>query len=210
MENSSEHKPDFQADVHFALGAVIQGITVAALGSEFADVLRSLPFPGAGWAFVTGAQSLLMCILFWYSFISNYYFAFRVIILTAKTHFAIAAHYLVLGLLQLIAIQFLTKPRLWMTFHALLVVATLAGSWLSSHVPVIDDDRARRAFEYEPNSIAFLTTSFVSVGFLIAWYAVPGIDAVPFRAAALSVSGLWLVWLTVDNIRLFQHHQDAV
>lgn len=210
MENLRAQKRDYQADVHFALGAVIQGITVAALGSELAGILRSAPFPGAGWAFVTAAQSLLMCILFWYSFVSNYFFAFRVIILTAKTHLAIAAHYLILGLLQLMAIQFLAEPRLWMTFYALLVVATLAGSWMASHVSVIDDDEVREVFEHESDSAAFLITSFVSVGFLIAWYAVPGIDTVLFRAAALFVSGLWLIWLTVDNVRLFHHYLKAV
>jgi hypothetical protein len=48
-----EFKRNYQAEVHFALGAVIQGITVAALGNELAAALRALPFPGAVWVFIT-------------------------------------------------------------------------------------------------------------------------------------------------------------
>ena len=59
MKDLPEFKRDYQAEVHFALGAVIQGITVAALGSELAAVLREMPFPGTIWVFVTGLQSLL-------------------------------------------------------------------------------------------------------------------------------------------------------
>ena len=209
MKDLPEQKRDYQAEVHFALGAVIQGITVAALGNEAVAALRSLPSPDAVWALVTGAQSLLLCILFWYTFIEHYFFAFRVINLTARTHFAFAAHYLVLGLLQLMAIQFLDQPRLWMTFYVLLIAATVAGSWLSSSVTNIDDDDVRQALHYDPGSRAILVIFFLSVGCLMAWYGVPGGDTDLVRAAALSVSGLQLILFTVYYIRLFQRRLDV-
>lgn len=115
MEDLPEVKRNYQAEVHFALGAVIQGVTVAALGNELAAALKNLPFPGAIWVFVTGVQSLLLCIAFWYTFMNNYFFGFRVINLTARTHFLYATLYLILGLQQHIAIQFLAAPRIWMT-----------------------------------------------------------------------------------------------
>ncbi len=71
MSDVPETKGEYQAQVHFALGAVIQGITVAALGNEIAAALRALPFPGAIWIFITGLQSLLLCIAFWYNFIGQ-------------------------------------------------------------------------------------------------------------------------------------------
>ena len=40
MQDLPELKRNYQAEVHFALGAVIQGITVAALGSALASALR--------------------------------------------------------------------------------------------------------------------------------------------------------------------------
>ena len=209
MKDLSEQKRAYQAEVHFALGTVIQGVTVAALGNEVVVALRSLPSPNGAWALVTGAQSLLMCIIFWYSFVDNYFFAFRVINLTAKTHFAFAVGYLVLGLLQLMAIQSLDQPRLWMTFYVLLIATTLAGSWLSSHVTIVDDVEVRQALEYDPGSTAFLVTFLVSVGCLTVWYALPGFDTGLVRVAALSISGLLLIMFTVYYIRVFERHLDV-
>jgi hypothetical protein len=205
-----EVKRNYQAEVHFALGAVIQGITVAALGNELATALRNLPFPGAPWVFVTGLQSLLLCIVFWYTFMDNYFFGFRVINLTAKTHLLFAALYLVLGLQQLIAIQFLDMPRMWMTFYVLLIATTLLGSWVTSHVTAIDDEQAREALEYDPGSRAFLGAFILAVGCLVAWYAFPGIDASIFTAIALTISGAGIVLFTIYYFRVFQQRLAAV
>lgn len=41
MANLPEVKRDYQAEIHFSLGAVIQGITVAALGGEIAAALKA-------------------------------------------------------------------------------------------------------------------------------------------------------------------------
>jgi hypothetical protein len=209
MNDLSERKRNYQAEVHFALGAVIQGVTVAALGNEVAAALRELPFPGAGWVFVAAAQSLFLCIIFWYRFMDNYYFGFRVINLTAMAHFLFACLYLVLGILQLMAIGFLDLPRVWMSCYVLLVAATLAGSWLSSSVTVIKESEVRKAFAYDPGSRAFLVTFVLSAALLLAWFLIPGIDTGLFRALAFTVSGLGLAVFTVYSIRVFQRHLDV-
>lgn len=209
MKDLSEVKRNYQAEVHFALGAVIQGITVAALGGELASAIRQLPFPGAVWLFVTGLQSLLLCIAFWYTFMNNYFFGFRVINLTAKTHFMFASLYLVLGLQQLIAIQFLDVPRLWMTFYVLLIATTLANSWTSTHVTVIANKEVQQALAYDPGSKAFLATFALSLICLLLWYAIPAIDTTLFRAVALTISGVGLVLFIVYYIQVFQRHLDA-
>jgi cytochrome bd-type quinol oxidase subunit 2 len=208
MKDLSDTKRDYQAEVHFALGAVIQGVTVAALGNELAAALKNLPFPGAIWIFATGLQSLLLCIAFWYTFMNNYFFGFRAINLTAKTHLLFAALYLVLGLQQLIAIQLLDTPRLWMSFYVLLIATVLANSWASAHVPVVQRKGARQALEYDPGSKLFLSTFLLSVICLILWYVVPGIDTDLFRAVALSTSGVGLVLFTIYYVQVFQKHLD--
>lgn len=209
MQDLPEFKRNYQAEVHFALGAVIQGITVAALGNELAAALREAGSPGAAWVFVTGLQSLLLCIAFWYTFMNNYFFGFRVINLTAKTHFLFAALYLILGLQQLIAIQFLDTPRMWLTFYVLLIATTLAGSWTTSHVTIINKKGVREALNYDPGSKPFLLAFLLAVGCLLAWYFIPGIDTDLFRAFALAVSGIGLVLFTVYYIQVFQKHLDV-
>jgi hypothetical protein len=152
MKDLPEIKRTYQAEVHFALGAVIQGITVAAMGSQLAAALRDLPIPGAIWVFVTGLQSMLLVIAFWYTFMNNYFFGFRVINLTAWDHLAHAVLYLLLGLLQLTAIHFLESPRLWLTFYLLLIAATLVGGWITQHVTVVRRKQIEEALNYDPGA----------------------------------------------------------
>lgn len=208
MNDLPEVKRNYQAEVHFALGAVIQGVTVAALGNELAGALKELPFPGALWVFATGVQSLLLCIAFWYTFMNNYFFGFRVINLTAKTHFLFATLYLILGLQQHIAIQFLGAPRLWMTLYVLLIATMLAGSWVSSHVTVVDQPGTRQAFDYDPGSKAFLSAFLLALGTMLVWYVAPSVDGIIFRLIALSISGAGLILFVIYSIRRFQQHLD--
>jgi hypothetical protein len=209
MKDLPEVKRNYQAEVHFALGAVIQGVTVAALGNELASALKNLPFPGAIWVFATGVQSLLLCIAFWYTFMNNYFFGFRVINLSAKSHFLFATLYLILGLQQHIAIQFLGAPRVWMTLYVLLIATVLASSWVSSQVTVIDNGEARQAFDYDPGSKAFLIAFFLALVSLIVWYVAPGVDGVLFRSIALLISGVGLVLFIVYSVRRFQRHLEV-
>ncbi|MFO7584518.1 MAG: hypothetical protein R6W69_07295 [Anaerolineales bacterium] len=209
MQDLPELKRNYQAEVHFALGAVIQGITVAALGSALASALRSLPFPDLLWVFATGLQSLLLCVIFWYTFMNNYFFGFRVINLTAKTHLFFAAFYLVLGLQQLIAIEFLDMPRAWMTFYVLLIVTMFVGSWVTSHVAVIRKKDVRQALEYDPGSRAFNVCFILSAVLLLVWYLIPAVGTGWFQAAALIVSGVGLVLFTIYYVQVFQKHLNA-
>jgi hypothetical protein len=209
MNDLPEFKRNYQAEVHFTLGAVIQGITVAALGSELATALREIPFPSSIWVFITGLQSLIMCIAFWYTFMNNYFFGFRVINLTAKSHLVFAALYLILGLQQLIAIQFLDIPRIWFTFYVLLIATMFAGSWATAHVSVIKKEGARQAIEYDPGSRAFYVTFILSVVLLLAWYLIPGLGADWFQAVALTTSGLSLILFTIYYVQVFQKHLDT-
>lgn len=209
MRDLPEFKRDYQAEVHFALGAVIQGITVAALGDELASALREMPFPSARWVFITGLQSLLLCIAFWYTFMNNYFFGFRVINLNAKTHLIFAALYLILGLQQLIAIQFLDMPRVWFTFYVMLITTMFAGSWATAHVSIIKKKGARQAMEYNPGSRVFNGSFILSLVLLLAWYLIPGIGTNLFQAIALTTSGLGLILFTVYYVQVFQKHLDT-
>ena len=209
MQDLPEVKRDYQAEVHFGLGAVIQGITVAALGGELASALRSLSFPDILWVFATGLQSLLLCIVFWYTFMNNYFYGFRVINLTAKTHLFFASFYLVLGLQQLIAIQFLDMPRAWMTLYVLLLVTMFIGSWATSHVTVIKKKGVKQAMEYDPGSLAFNVCFILSAVFLLVWYLIPGVGTELFKVAALIVSGTGIIMFTIYYAKVFQKHLNA-
>lgn len=209
MGDLPEHKRNYQAEVHFALGAVIQGITMAALGYELAVALRTLVFVDAVWVFATGLQSLMLCIIFWYSFMNNYFFGFRVVNLNAKLHFFFAAFYLVLGLQQYIAIQFLDSPRLWMTSYVLLIATTLAASWVTSHLPIIEQQKAREVLEYDPYARLLIVCFMLATSILVVWYAFPGIDSALFRIVALSISALGLIVFTLYHILVFQKHLDV-
>jgi hypothetical protein len=204
-----EPKRALQAEVHFTLGAVIQGVTVAALGNEIAAALRTLPFAGAGWVFLAGFQSLALCIIFWYTFMDNYYFGFRAINLRAAAHFVLATFYLVLGVLQFMAISFLDVPRMWMTFYVLLIAVTLLGSWFTSRLRVVNEEDIRQAMAYDPGSRVFPFTFALAVIWLIIWYAVPQPTAPLFNGVGLAISGLGLVVFTVYSIRAFERHLDV-
>lgn len=106
-----------------------------------------MTLPQRGLGFITGLQSLLLCIAFWYTFMNNYFLGFRVINLTARTHLLFASLYLILGLQQLIAIQLLDSPRLWLTIYVLLIATVLANPWLSAHVTIIKRKGVRQAAE---------------------------------------------------------------
>jgi hypothetical protein len=209
MTDLSQRKRNYQAEVHFTLGAVIQGITVAALGNEIADSLRMSSVSELGWVFVTAFQSLLLCIIFWYTFIDNYFFGFRAINLTARSHFLFAVLYLILGLLQLLAIRFIDEPRTWMTFFVLLFVTTLSGTKLASWFTTISDPEVRQALDYDPGSKTFVA-SFVAVVICLGlWYFVPGLDTPTFKVFALTLSGICLLLFTLYYMRLVDRHLDA-
>jgi hypothetical protein len=206
MNDLPERERNYQAHVHFALGGIIQGLMLAALAGELANALREFTAPASIWILVAAIQSLLLCILFWYRFMDNFIFGFRVINLTARTHFLFAAHHLVLGLLQFLAIRFLYDSRLWLTFYALLIFITQGFSYVSSHLKIIDLEGANEALSYEPDTKILLVIVSLTLISLVVWYLFPGLETGLFRAVALTFSGLSIVAFIVYSIKVFDHH----
>ena len=203
-----ERERNYQAHVHFALGGIIQGLMLAALAGELATALRDFSYPSTIWILVTALQSLLLCILFWYRFMDNFIFGFRVINLNAKTHFLFATHHLVLGLLQFLAIRFLADSRLWLTFYALLILTTQGFSLFSSHMKIIDLEGAEAALTYEPDTRFLLVTVGLTLIALLGWYLFPGLGSNLYRAVALTLSGLSIIAFITYSIKVFEHHLD--
>jgi hypothetical protein len=87
MENypreMQEVRRGYQAEVYLALATVVQAITLTAVGSDIVLALKELQFPDLLWVFSTGFLSLLLCISFWYIFVRDYFFGFRVLPLSA-------------------------------------------------------------------------------------------------------------------------------
>jgi hypothetical protein len=211
--SSQNEKPDlperernYQAHVHFALGGIIQGLMLAALAGEFSNALRAFTYPATLWTLVTALQSLLLCILFWYRFMDNFIFGFRVINLNAKTHFLFAAHHLILGLLQFLAIRFMYDTRLWLTFYALLILTTLGFSYLSSHLKIIELEGAKDALAYEPDTNFLLIAVSLTMITLVGWYLFPGLESDLFRAVALLFSGASIIAFILYSIKVFDQH----
>jgi hypothetical protein len=206
MPDLPERERNYQAHVHFALGGIIQGLILAALAGELASTLRDFSYPATIWILVTALQSLLLCILFWYRFMDNFIFGFRVINLSAKTHFLFATHHLVLGLLQFLAIRFLFNSRMWVTFYALLILATQGLSYLSSHLKIIDVEGAEVALTYEPDTRFLLISVSLTLISLVGWYLFPGLNSDLFRAFVLTLSGLSIIAFIIYSIKVFDHH----
>lgn len=208
MPDLPERERNYQAHVHFALGGIIQGLMLAALAGELATALRDFTYPGTIWILVTALQSLLLCILFWYRFMDNFMFGFRVINLSAKAHFLFAAHHLVLGLLQFLAIRFLYDSRLWLTLYALLILTTQGFSFYSNHLKIIKAEGAEATLTYEPDTRFLMITVSLTLIALVIWYLIPGLGTNLYRAAALTISGLSIIAFIVYSIKVFEHHLD--
>jgi hypothetical protein len=204
------HKRGYQAEVHFGLGAVIQGVTVAALGAEVASAIQEFVFPETLWILGTGLLSFILCLTFWVSFINNYFFGFRVVVLNARMHVLFSAQYLLLGLLQLMAIHFLANPRLWLTFFVLLFLVAILGSlFLYRNMVVIGDENVRKAIEYDPGANIFNGLFVLSLLLLIFLYIFPAINTPIFNAAALFAALLTLVVFNLNFLKVFQKHLDV-
>jgi hypothetical protein len=207
MKVLSDETRGYQAEVYFSLAAVVQGVTLAALGSELVSALRSWHFPDSIWILVTGSQSLLLCVTFWYSFVVAYFSGFRLSEFNATNHFVLAASYFVIGLLQLIAIQFLAEPRIWLTMILLLLGVTLFCFWYTSQrVRVVQPEASDRGHSEAGRLLVVLLLISLVCG--IVWYSVPEIESALFKGTTLAVMGAGLLLLNVKLIRLFQEHLE--
>jgi hypothetical protein len=207
MKSLSEQTRGYQAEVYFSLAAVVQGVTLAALGNELVAALRSWHFPDSIWILITGSQSLLLCVTFWYSFVVAYFSGFRLSEFSATNHFVLAASYFVIGLLQLVAIQFLAEPRIWLTMILLLLGVTLFCFWYTSQrVRVVQPAASDRRHSEAGRLLVVLLLISLVCG--IVWYFVPEIESALFKGTTLAVMGAGLLLLNVSLIRLFQEHLE--
>lgn len=206
MNDLPERERNYQAHVHFALGGVIQGLMLAALAGEVATVVRTFTYPDSIWIAFTALQSLMLCILFWYRFMDNFIFGFRVINLTAGSHYLFSVHHLLLGLLQFIAIRFLGDARTWLTLFVLLVITTQVFSYFSSNLQIIQQEGAIEALSYEPDTRYLVIFTVLAVLLLVLWYLLPGLESGLFKGITLTVSFVSILAFTDYSIKIFQRH----
>jgi hypothetical protein len=204
-----EERRGYQAEVYLALATVVQAITLTAVGSDIVLALKELQFPDLLWVFATGFLSLLLCISFWYIFVRDYFFGFRVLPLTAINHFFLATVIFSIGFLQFIAFQFLQDPRLWLTLVLLSIGIVFLNSWYISHsILKTASEDIRAAVTYDPGSRLFSILFLAAVVCLVLWYVVPPIDTDLFRGITLSIVGAALIQLNVSSVLIFQKHLE--
>lgn len=210
MQDLPEIKRNYQADVYLALATVIQGLTLTALGDEVVAALKNPQAPVTIWFVITGLLSLQLSISFWYLFVRDYFFGFRVINLTAQNHAVVASFIFVLGLLQFIAFQFLADPRLWLTFVLMGIGLVLLNAWYTiGSVEVIHVEGAQEALQLDRGSTVFIILVLLAIGCLVLWYLVPAIDTAFFRAITLGITAAALIQLDASAISAFQKHIEA-
>jgi hypothetical protein len=205
-----EVRRGYQAEVYLALATVVQAITLTAVGSDIVLALKELQFPDLLWVFSTGFLSLLLCISFWYIFVRDYFFGFRVLPLSALNHFFLAAVIFSVGFLQFIAFQFLQDPRLWLTLVLLSMGIVFLNSWYISHsILKTASEDIREAVTYDPGSRVFTILLLAAVVCLVLWYLVPAIDTELFRGLTLLILGAALIQLNVSSVLNFQKHLES-
>jgi hypothetical protein len=204
-----EERRGYQAEVYLALATVVQAITLTAVGSDIVLALKELQFPDLLWVFITGFLSLLLCISFWYIFVRDYFFGFRVVPLSASNHFFLAAVIFSIGFLQYIAFQFLQDPRVWLTLVLLSIGIVFLNSWyISRSILKTASEDIRVALNYDPGWRAFTILYMAAVVCLALWYLVPAFDTDLFRGITLSIVGAALIRLNYSSVLIFQKHLE--
>jgi hypothetical protein len=204
-----EERRGYQAEVYLALATVVQAITLTAVGSDIVLAIQELPFPDLLWVFLTGFLSLLLCISFWYIFVRDYFFGFRVVPLSASNHFFLATVIFSIGFLQYIAFQFLQDPRVWLTLVLLSIGIVFLNSWYISHsILKTASEDIRVALDYDPGWRAFTILYMAAVVCLALWYLVPAFDTDLFRGITLSIVGAALIRLNYSSVLIFQKHLE--
>jgi hypothetical protein len=210
MNNPSDTRRGYQAEIYFALATIIQGIILTAVGTEVAAALRDFILPELWWPLATGLLSLVICFTFWYIFVRDFYFGFRVIEMNAGNHFFLAAAIFTAGFFQFIAFQFLAEPRLWLALVLASMAVVFLNSWyITHHVKVMERIDIRQAFNYSPNQLPFLILTSLAVVCLWLWYLVPTFDTPVFGAFTLSVFGAALVTLNLHSVKVFQRYLEV-
>lgn len=210
MNDQQLVKSSYQAEVYLALATIIQAITVTALGNELVVTIKNPQFPDFYWALVTGLLSLLICITVWYLFIRDYFYGYRLVVMTAQNHLVFASAIFLLGFFQFIAFQFLTQPRLWLTLVTVGVLIVFLNSiYMSRAVTFVPKESAKQVVEVEMGSNLFLIMMSIATIGLILWYLVPSIDTLVFRMVTLGAVGIGFLALDKGAIQSFQKHLDT-
>jgi hypothetical protein len=204
MNHSPKTNRSYQAEVYLALATIVQAITLTALGSEIVISIKNLAFPDLFWVFATGLLSLFISISFWYIFMRDYFFGFRVVILTPQNHLFLASAIFLMGFFQFIAFHFLSDPRLWLTLVLLTIVVVFVNSWyMGGYVKLLEREDIQQALHYDPGSKLFFVLFTLAFAGLVAWYIFPAVDTLFFRGAILLVIGAALVQFNLSAQKVF-------
>jgi hypothetical protein len=210
MDTLPKTNRSYQAEVYLALATIVQAITLTALGSEIVTAIKTLGFPALIWVFATGLLSLFISISFWYVFMRDYFFGFRVITLSPQNHLFLASAIFMMGFLQFIAFHFLADPRLWATLVLLTILVVFVNSWyMSRHVKILEREDIQQAVHYDPGDRMFLILYLLACAGLLLWYLVPAVDTQIFRAAMLLIIGSALVLFNLGAQQVFKKHLEV-
>lgn len=199
----------YQAEVHFALATIIQGITITSLGEDIAITLRQWSHFNSMWIVVTAIASLLIAVTFWYAFVMAYFHRFRTVVMTASNHFWLALLYFCMGMLQIISFQFLDDPRTWLTINNVLVITVTTY--------LIYADRMTRSMPSSPVVKLLNTEAQMSVALFglpssavltLLWWIVPQLATTTYAVVCLSTFIVVVATFNVVSVRVFQRRLD--
>lgn len=209
MDDTQNPHRSYQAEVYLALATIVQAITLTALGSEIVIAMKTLRGAELAWIFATGLLSLFISVSFWYIFMRDYFFGFRVIILSPQNHLFLASAIFVMGFLQFIGFHFLAAPRLWLTLVLLTILVMFFNSWyMSVNVKTLDREDIRQAVHYNPGTMPFVILYLLAAAGLLLWYLVPAVDTALFQGAMLALIGAALVLFNLSAQKVFKRHLE--
>jgi hypothetical protein len=209
MKKITDERSSFQADIYFALATIVQAIILTALGNELVKVIKEPHSFDLPWIIITGLQSLVICVSFWYHFVRDFIFGFRMMKMNARDHFVLAFTYFLIGLTQYVAFQFLDDLRVWYSLVLLSIGCVFINSWYVSRFIHMQDDSI---LEYlaEGDALSRITgASFiVALICLAVWFTVPEIATPLYMGLALVITALMLGLFIIEALIIFQSQLD--
>ena len=209
MNNLLNVRRDYQADIYFALATIIQAIILTALGTELVVLIKAPIVEDMPWIIITGLQSLIICVSFWYHFVRDYFFGFRMIELNAINHLILAFTFFLIGLLQFMAFQFLDEPRIWYLLILVSIGCVFINSWYMTKFVKMEDNPIEKN-EAEGVEISKLTgASYIAALIcMFVWFIVPEIATPLFKGMAFVLTTLMLGFFIVEALQSFQMQID--
>jgi uncharacterized membrane protein len=201
---------EIQANVYFSLASVIQGITIAVLGERVFDFLPSMNV----FVIITAISSLLISLHFWFGFLMAYFHLFRLVRLNASHHFILSLTYFLIGFSQVLAFQYLDKPKTWMTICVIMVlIVSIYQSFMQKILRVqATEEESHKIIstEYRLFNRLIYLIAVVTVVLVAVWYIYPSKNENAYALSTLSVFVLLLLLLFRGSIRSFQNRLDKV